>query len=78
MAALGANLHAPTWETVKLQTFEKNFYREHPDVAARPSSEVEEYRRKHHMNVVGTDVPKPVTSFDEAGFPGGFSIFWKA
>jgi ATP-dependent RNA helicase DDX5/DBP2 len=49
--------------------FEKSFYKEHPDVAARSAAEVSEYRREKQIAISGTNVPKPVTSFDEAGFP---------
>mmetsp|Transcript_756 Transcript_756/g.2668 ORF Transcript_756/g.2668 Transcript_756/m.2668 type:complete len:419 (+) Transcript_756:113-1369(+) len=49
--------------------FDKNFYLEHPDVAARTQQEVDAYRVKKEITVEGADVPKPVTSFDEASFP---------
>lgn len=49
--------------------FEKDFYKEHTDVASRSDPEVEVFRRKHQMTIAGSDVPKPVETFDEAGFP---------
>lgn len=49
--------------------FEKSFYKENPSVAARTAPEVEKFRRDHAMTIFGTDVPKPVETFDEAGFP---------
>lgn len=52
-----------------LPKFEKSFYKEHPDVAARSEREVEEFRKKHEMTVQGRNVPRPVENFDEAGFP---------
>lgn len=52
-----------------LPKFEKSFYKEHPEVAARSSAEVEKFRRDHSIAVHGSDVPKPVETFDEAGFP---------
>lgn len=52
-----------------LPKFEKSFYKEHPDVAARSEREVEDFRKKHEMAVKGHDVPRPVETFDEAGFP---------
>lgn len=38
-------------------------------VAARSPAEVEKFRRDHSIAVSGKDVPKPVETFDEAGFP---------
>jgi ATP-dependent RNA helicase DDX5/DBP2 len=49
--------------------FEKSFYKEDPDVAARSTAEVDAYRQEFQITVAGSNVPKPVTSFDEAGFP---------
>ncbi|CAG8533445.1 7844_t:CDS:2 [Ambispora gerdemannii] len=69
MSSLGASLTRQDWDISKLTKFEKNFYREHPNVAARSLTEVEEYRRKHEMKVFGRDIPKPVQTFDEANFP---------
>eukprot|EP00208_Stichococcus_sp_RCC1054_P008135 CAMPEP_0206151732 /NCGR_PEP_ID=MMETSP1473-20131121/38970_1 /ASSEMBLY_ACC=CAM_ASM_001109 /TAXON_ID=1461547 /ORGANISM="Stichococcus sp, Strain RCC1054" /LENGTH=525 /DNA_ID=CAMNT_0053549279 /DNA_START=167 /DNA_END=1744 /DNA_ORIENTATION=+ len=52
-----------------LQPFEKDFYVEHPSVAARSDEEVEQFRKQHQVHVQGTGVPKPVTTFEEASFP---------
>jgi|TARA_R110002003_G_scaffold127_7_gene11939 ATP-dependent RNA helicase DDX5/DBP2 len=49
--------------------FEKSFYKEDPAVAARTPAEVDAFRKEHQMTVQGTNIPKPVTTFDEAGFP---------
>lgn len=49
--------------------FEKSFYKEHPDVSARSTQEVEAFRKENEMTVYGKDVPRPVQTFDEAGFP---------
>jgi ATP-dependent RNA helicase DDX5/DBP2 len=49
--------------------FEKSFYKEHPDVANRSQREVDEFRKKMEMAVQGKNVPRPVETFDEAGFP---------
>ncbi|KAJ3086679.1 ATP-dependent RNA helicase dbp2, partial [Quaeritorhiza haematococci] len=71
MAALGSGLRRPDWERELqyLPPFEKNFYVEHPSVAARTPEEVEEYRRKHDIRVFGGDIPRPVSTFEEASFP---------
>ena len=53
-----------------LTPFEKNFYVEAPSVAAMSEGEVEEYRRRREITVEGRDVPNPVKSFQDVGFPG--------
>ncbi|WZZ07541.1 hypothetical protein YC2023_093462 [Brassica napus] len=52
-----------------LTPFEKNFYVESPSVAAMTEAEVEEYRKKREITVEGRDIPKPVKSFRDVGFP---------
>lgn len=69
MAGLGAGLQKQNWDLATLPKFEKSFYKEHPDVAARSQAEVDKFRRDHSITVAGRDVPKPVETFDEAGFP---------
>ncbi|KAL6948596.1 ATP-dependent RNA helicase dbp2 [Hanseniaspora vineae] len=59
----------PNWDEEVLPPFEKNFYTEDPKVAARSDKEIADYRREHEMTLHGTDIPKPITDFDEAGFP---------
>lgn len=55
-----------------LPHFEKNFYIEAPSVAAMTEREVEEYRQRREITVEGRDVPKPVKSFRDVGFPGTY------
>ncbi|KAF8519296.1 DEAD-domain-containing protein [Gautieria morchelliformis] len=69
MSNLGGGLRNVDWSTQQLEKFEKNFYRENLKVAARSDREIEEYRKLKEMKVFGRGVPKPVTSFDEVGFP---------
>ncbi|KYK56655.1 ATP-dependent RNA helicase dbp-2 [Drechmeria coniospora] len=69
MGALGAGLQKQTWDLATLPKFEKSFYKESPEVANRSPAEVDEFRRKHQMTIHGVEVPKPVETFDEAGFP---------
>ncbi|KAM0244827.1 hypothetical protein ACHAQJ_010711 [Trichoderma viride] len=69
MSHLGAGLQRQEWDFATLPKFEKDFYKEDPDVSARSPDEVEAFRRKHQMTIAGSDVPKPVETFDEAGFP---------
>ncbi|XP_024517597.1 DEAD-box ATP-dependent RNA helicase 20 [Selaginella moellendorffii] len=52
-----------------LSPFEKNFYIEHPSVAALTDDEVVDFRRRKDITVQGRNVPKPVRSFAEASFP---------
>ncbi|KAI1742522.1 RNA helicase [Xylaria scruposa] len=69
MSNLGSGLSKPTWDLSKLPKFEKSFYKEDEAVASRPANEVERFRRDHQITIAGRDVPKPVETFDEAGFP---------
>ncbi|KAJ1919300.1 ATP-dependent RNA helicase dbp2 [Mycoemilia scoparia] len=57
------------WDLNTLPKFEKNFYVEHPSVASRPQSDVDEYRRMHEIKVTGPNIPKPIHTFDETSFP---------
>ncbi|CAI5005901.1 ANM_HP_G0167360.mRNA.1.CDS.1 [Saccharomyces cerevisiae] len=61
----------PNWdeELPKLPTFEKNFYVEHESVRDRSDSEIAQFRKENEMTISGHDIPKPITTFDEAGFP---------
>ncbi|KAK7454554.1 ATP-dependent RNA helicase dbp2 [Stygiomarasmius scandens] len=69
MSNLGGGLRAVDWSHQKLERFEKNFYAEDKRVSARSDREVEEFRRSKEIRVQGRGVPRPVTSFEEAGFP---------
>lgn len=62
-------LTTPEWDLDSLPKFEKNFYTEHPEVAARSDADVQAFRKENDMTIEGPDIPKPITSFDEAGFP---------
>ncbi|VUC34155.1 unnamed protein product [Clonostachys rosea] len=69
MSNLGAGLQKQEWDLTTLPKFEKSFYKENTEVENRSDAEVEAFRRKHQMTIAGSDVPKPVETFDEAGFP---------
>ncbi|KZV89570.1 DEAD-domain-containing protein [Exidia glandulosa HHB12029] len=69
MSNVGGGLRNIDWQAANLPKFEKNFYQEDKHVAARSDREIEEYRAKHQMKVQGRNVPKPITSFEEAGSP---------
>lgn len=69
---LGAGLKRLDWNEEmynSLPKFEKDFYMEHPDVRNRPIEDVDAFRRQHEIRVRGSNVPKPITTFDEASFP---------
>ncbi|KAF8896491.1 P-loop containing nucleoside triphosphate hydrolase protein [Infundibulicybe gibba] len=69
MSNLGGGLRAVDWSSAKIERFEKNFYVEDKRVSARSDREIEEFRRVKEIKVQGRGVPRPVTSFDECGFP---------
>ena len=69
MSNLGAGLKSQNWDLSSMPKFEKHFYKEDPVVAQRPQQEVDAWRAANSVTVVGTDIPKPVETFDEAGFP---------
>ena len=69
MSNLGAVLRKQEWDINTLPKFEKSFYQEDPNVANRSPEQVEKFRRDHAITIAGTNVPKPVETFDEAGFP---------
>ncbi|KAJ3917877.1 P-loop containing nucleoside triphosphate hydrolase protein [Lentinula edodes] len=69
MNNLGAGLHSVDWSRTTLEHFEKNFYLEDKRVSARSEREIEEFRRSKEIKIQGRNVPRPVTSFSEAGFP---------
>ncbi|KAI8393480.1 P-loop containing nucleoside triphosphate hydrolase protein [Radiomyces spectabilis] len=69
MSQLGSTLKNIDWDMNALPPFEKNFYQEHPDVAARSAEEVQQMRAAANMTVTGRGVPKPLKTFEEANFP---------
>ncbi|AMD19705.1 HCL446Cp [Eremothecium sinecaudum] len=62
-------LRKPEWDLESLPKFEKNFYVEHEDVQNMSEDDVKKFRRESEMTIIGHDVPKPIRTFDEAGFP---------
>ncbi|TAQ83710.1 hypothetical protein B7494_g7966 [Chlorociboria aeruginascens] len=69
MSNLGANLRKQSWDLNTMPKFEKSFYKEDPLVTNRSEADVAEFRSQHAIAVQGTNVPRPVETFDEAGFP---------
>nr|XP_037287696.1 pre-mRNA-processing ATP-dependent RNA helicase PRP5-like [Rhipicephalus microplus] len=66
---VGRNLRPPGWNKIVLPVFHKNLYREHIVTAGRSASEVDGYRKDNNITVAGRAIPKPILSFEEAGFP---------
>lgn len=67
---LGARLHQVDWSSTQLIPFKKDFYHEHPKITSMTDEEAEAIRRENDITIVkGRNVPKPVTSFNEASFP---------
>lgn len=69
MPNMGAGLTRINWDVASLPKFEKNFYKEHPDVERMDDQEVDDFRVKNTITVQGRDIPKPVRTFEEASFP---------
>ncbi|XP_067136678.1 probable ATP-dependent RNA helicase DDX5 isoform X3 [Centruroides vittatus] len=68
----GGKLTKPDWNLCTLRPFQKNFYRENPNVTKRSSFfqvEVDAFRRTNDITVRGENIPKPLTTFDEGNFP---------
>jgi hypothetical protein len=70
MANMGAGLHKASFDLDTLPKFEKNFYHEAASVTERSEREIEDFRNKKEIRVTGKHTPRPVETFEEAGFPG--------
>ncbi|KAL5532837.1 DBP2_1 [Sanghuangporus sanghuang] len=68
-STLGSHLHSIDWGKQQLTKFEKNFYVEDKRASDRSDKEVQDFRRDKQVIVAGRNVPKPIFSFDETGFP---------
>jgi ATP-dependent RNA helicase DDX5/DBP2 len=66
---LGAGLSNIDFSKTELVPFEKDFYIEHPDVTKRPDSDADAWRASKQIVVVGSGVPKPCMTFEEASMP---------
>lgn len=69
MSQLGAGLKPQNFDLSTLPKFEKSFYKENANVTNRSARDVDNFRREKEISVQGKHVPRPVESFDEAGFP---------
>lgn len=62
-------MRKPRWDLSKLIRFEKNFYVQHPDVASRHQDEIQSFYSEKEITAYGNNIPNPVFTFEEAGFP---------
>ena len=78
--SLGDSLASVDWKGQTLKKFSRNFYKvsqqdnlkclqEHSNVTKRTDEDVRAFRKENQMSVKGENIPRPVTSFEEAGFP---------
>lgn len=69
MSNMGAGLKKQNYDVASLPKFEKNFYTEADTVKARSDRDIETFRASKEIRVTGKQIPRPVETFDEAGFP---------
>lgn len=68
----GKGLETPKWD--KLDPFEKNFYVPHQNAVNRTEEEIEEFRKKLEITVMGSNVPQPTQALEESNFPESVMI----
>ena len=67
---VGQNLKRPQWQDYELVPFKKNFYSPHANIRDANPKDVERFRQSAEITIArGSDVPNPITNFQEAGFP---------
>lgn len=54
---------------IEYEAFDKDFYEEKPSISGMSEQEVVEYRKSLNIRISGFDVPRPVKTFDDCGFP---------
>jgi len=66
----GGSLKNVRWDDYTLVPIEKNFYNPQPSIANADPRDVEAFRNEHQITIQrGSNVPNPITSFNEGGFP---------
>ncbi|XP_055528612.1 uncharacterized protein LOC129720829 [Wyeomyia smithii] len=63
----GQALVPPIWED--LEPFQKDFYVPHQNVINRSPEEVQSFRERMQVTVMGNSVPHPAQNFEEGNFP---------
>lgn len=61
------------WTSYSLTKFEKKFYEERSSVRDRSRRDVEEFRSKNKVTVLGHNILRPIFKYSEAGFPSYIS-----
>eukprot|EP00928_Gymnodinium_smaydae_P014681 TRINITY_DN15403_c0_g1_i1.p1 TRINITY_DN15403_c0_g1~~TRINITY_DN15403_c0_g1_i1.p1 ORF type:complete len:606 (+),score=101.31 TRINITY_DN15403_c0_g1_i1:71-1819(+) len=70
MGGVGENLRALNWQEESLVGIKKNFYAEHPEVAALAPQQVDALMKEMSATIQGAQPhPKPVRSFDHIDLP---------
>lgn len=70
ISELGSRLKPINWDTETLIEFQKNFYKERPEVAARTVEQIKRILKEQQISIDGhPPIPKPIMTFEEAGFP---------
>lgn len=54
---------------IDYEAFNKDFYEEKPSISGMSEQDVTEYRKSLKIRVSGFEVPRPVKTFDDCGFP---------
>ena len=54
---------------MQLSDFKKNFYREASSISSMKEEDVTAWRKKRDIVVFGNNIPRPIRTFEEAGFP---------
>ncbi|XP_074316603.1 DEAD-box ATP-dependent RNA helicase 24 [Silene latifolia] len=54
---------------IDYEPFNKDFYDEKPSISGMSEQDVSDYRKSLSIRVSGFDVPRPVKTFEECGFP---------
>ncbi|EER12990.1 RNA helicase, putative [Perkinsus marinus ATCC 50983] len=69
-AFAGSGLQPINWQGEALTPFTKNFYKEHPDVAAFTDEDCAAFLAEADITVQGTPpIPKPIRTFEQGQFP---------
>ncbi|KAG8389570.1 hypothetical protein BUALT_Bualt02G0242900 [Buddleja alternifolia] len=55
---------------IDYEPFNKDFYEEKPSISGMSEQDVADYRKSLAIRVSGFDVPRPVKTFEDCGFPG--------
>ncbi|KAI9082594.1 hypothetical protein K1719_035463 [Acacia pycnantha] len=55
--------------SIEYEPFNKDFYEEKPSISGMSEQDVAEYRKSLAIRISGFDVPKPIKTFEDCGFP---------